>query len=165
MICGRGGSGLSPELLRAAAAACPEWELRVAGLDASSLADGPANLVPLGHLANPLEEMRRACVVMGSASDSLVGEAASLGCRFVAIAENRPFDEQLHQARRLQAAGVALGLDAWPAPAAWPSVLATAGALDGSRWRQWADIAAGARAAAIIQEQALALFKSPGGMY
>lgn len=165
VICGRGGSGLTPALLNAAALACPDRQLRVAGVDAELLAGGPPNLVPLGHLSNPLEEMRRAGVVMGSASDSLVSEAASLGCRFVAVAEERPFDEQLHQARQLQSLGVAVGLEAWPAPAQWPVVLGAAFALDGTRWRQWADIAASARAAAIIQEQAYALFKSPGGRY
>ncbi|WP_225773534.1 hypothetical protein [Pseudomonas sp. Marseille-Q5115] len=165
VICGRGGSGLTPALLNAAATACPQVQLRVAGMDAALLAGGPPNLVPLGHLANPVEEMRRAGVVMGSASDSLVSEAASLGCRFVAVAEERPFDEQLHQARQLQALGVAVGLDRWPAAPEWPAVLQAALALDGSRWRQWADIAASARAAAIIQEQAFALFRSPGGRY
>ncbi|WP_263264541.1 hypothetical protein [Pseudomonas sp. RIT-PI-S] len=165
VICGRGGSGLTPQLLIAAAAACPDMQLRVAGLDATHLEGGPANLVALGHLAEPLDEMRRAAVVMGSASDSLVAEAASLGCRFVAVAEARPFDEQVHQARRLQAMGVAVGLKGWPQPWQWPAVLDAALALDGSRWRQWADIAASARAAAIIQEQAQALFKSPGGRY
>lgn len=161
VICGRGGSGLNPALLHAAAAACPGWTLRVAGLDAECLAGGPANLVALGQLADPLEEMRLADVVLGSASDSLVAEAASLGCRFVAVAEERPFDEQLHQARRLHEAGVAVGLGAWPAPDQWSWILAQAHALDGSRWRPWADIAASARAAAIIQEQAQALLKSP----
>ncbi|WP_426152898.1 hypothetical protein [Pseudomonas sp. DC3000-4b1] len=165
VICGRGGSGLSAPLLEAAAAACPGIELRVAGLPDDAFSKAPANLVPLGHLADPLEEMRRAWVVLGSASDSLVSEAASLGCRFVAVAEARPFDEQLYQARRLEAAGLALGLEAWPAPVQWPSVLEKAGALDGRRWRRWADIAASARAAAIIQEQAEAVFKSLGERY
>jgi predicted glycosyltransferase len=160
VICGHGGSGLHPELLHGAAAACPGWQLRVAGLSAQCLEGGPANLVALGQLANPLEEMRRAEVVLGSASDSLVSEAASLGCRFVAIAEERPFDEQLHQARRLLEAGLAVGLDAWPAPDQWPQVLAMARALDGSRWRPLADIAASARAAAIIQEQAQLALKT-----
>lgn len=165
VICGRGGSGLTPALLNAAANACPHVQLRVAGMEAGLLVGAPPNLVALGHLANPVDEMRRASVVMGSASDSLVSEAASLGCRFVAVAEERPFDEQLYQARQLQALGVAVGLDAWPAAARWPAVLEAALALDGGRWRQWADIAASARAAAIIQEQAYALFKSPGGRY
>jgi len=162
VICGRGGNGLTPTLLKAAAMACPAFELRVAGVDAALLADGPPNLVPLGHLANPLDELRHAGVVLGSASDSLVSEAASLGCRFVAVAEDRPFDEQLHQARRLNELGVAIGLDAWPAPERWPAVLDQAFALEGNRWRQWADVAASARAAAIIQEQAQALVKSLG---
>jgi hypothetical protein len=165
VICGRGGSELTPGLLIAAATACPDWQLRVAGLDAALFEGAPANLVSLGQLADPLEEMRRASVVMGSASDSLVAEAASLGCRFVAVAEPRPFDEQRHQARRLGEAGVALGLDRWPDPGNWGPVLAQACALDGDRWRHWADPAACARAAAIIQEQAQALFRSPGGRY
>jgi predicted glycosyltransferase len=165
VICGRGGSGLTPSLLKAAAAACPAVQLRVAGVEAEALAGGPPNLVPLGHVRHPLDELRRAGVVIGSASDSLVSEAASLGCRFVAVAEDRPFDEQRHQARRLDKAGVALGLDAWPAADQWPAVLEKAFGLEGNQWRQWADIAASARAAAIIQEQAQALFKSPGARY
>lgn len=163
VITGHGGTGLTAELLEAVARHCPQWQLRVAG----SLAPGAAaaNLQWLGPLADPLEEMRAAEVVIGSASDSLVSEAASLGCRYIAVAEARPFDEQCCQARRLQQLGVAVGLEeGWPAAPQWPALLEAARRLEPDRWRGWADAAAAERAARAIEATLVSSFRSPGGV-
>lgn len=160
VITGEGGTGLSAALLEAVAAGSPTLVFRVAG----SLPPGKnmPNLQWLGPLADPREEMRQAEVVIGSASDSLVGEAASLGCRYIAIGEDRPFDEQRLQARRLHALKVAVGLEGgWPPAAQWPGALATARQLDPGRWRAWADAEAADRAARFIEATLARVIKSP----
>lgn len=155
VICGHGGTGLNATLLEAAARVCPQWQFEVAG----ALPPGrpAANLRWLGELADPATAMQRAEVVIGSASDSLVSEAAALGCRYIAVAEPRPFGEQAAQARRLGQLGVALGLEAgWSAPQRWPALLAQARALDPLQWRRWADEHAAARAAEALRGWSIA---------
>ena len=161
VITGNGGTGLSAGLLEAVARQCPEYTFRIAG----GITPGvPAhNLHWLSALANPSEQMRHAHIVVGSASDSLVGEAASLGCRYIAVAEARPFDEQRLQAQRLADLDVALGLETgWPPAAQWPALLDAAQRLDPGRWAGWADSAAAQRAAEAIEATLAQLFKSPG---
>lgn len=161
IITGQGGTGLSATLIEAVAQQCPEWEFRIVG----GLAHGAAmpNLHWLGRLDNPLDEMLSAEVVVGSASDSLVGEAASLGCRYIAVGEDRPFDEQRLQARRLNELNVAIGLeDGWPASPQWPALLNAALGLDPDRWCRWADPGAAARAAQFIEDAMAQVIKSPG---
>lgn len=160
VITGHGGTGLSAALLEAVARHCPQWQFRVAG----SLAPGAAaiNLQWLGPLADPLAELQGAEIVVGSASDSLVGEAASLGCRYVAIGEDRPFDEQRLQADRLGAIGVAIGLpDGWPAVGEWPAILEAARRLEPTRWRGWADAEAAERAARAIERTLASALRTP----
>ncbi|UFH51582.1 hypothetical protein [Pseudomonas sp. KNUC1026] len=152
LISGHGGSGLSAGYARAVARQCPAWQVRVAG--PTSMGEGSANLQWLGVLADPADEMQRAEIVVGSASDSLVSEAAALGCRYVAVGEQRPFDEQSDQARRLDAWGAALGLEeGWPAAERWPALLEQARALDGLAWQQGAPPEAARRAARWLQAQ------------
>lgn len=161
IITGQGGTGLSAALIEDVARQCPERVFRIAG----GLKPGMPlpNLHWLGRVPNPLEEMRSAEIVIGSASDSLVGEAASLGCRFVAIAEDRPFDEQRHQARRLNELNVAIGLEeGWPPAAHWPEMLDAALKLDPERWRSWADADAAARAARFIEATLERVVRSRG---
>ncbi|QKZ04502.1 hypothetical protein [Pseudomonas eucalypticola] len=159
IITGQGGTGLSVGLIEAMARRCPGWQFRVAG--SLPAGDPGPNLQWLGHLKDPRVEMHQAEVVVGSASDSLVGEAASLGCRFIAVAEDRPFDEQRLQARRLNELGVAIGLEqGWPAAPQWPALFEAARTLDPSRWQGWADANAASRAARLI-ESTLAAFSTP----
>lgn len=160
IITGQGGTGLSAALIEAVARQCPERQFRVAG----GLAPGTAmaNLHWLGHLSDPQHEMRSAQIVVGSASDSLVGEAASLGCRYIAVAEERPFDEQRLQARRLNELNLAIGLEhGWPAAPLWPALFDAALALDPGRWRGWADVGAAAQAARLIESTLARVIRSP----
>jgi predicted glycosyltransferase len=164
VISGHGGTGLSASLLEGVARQCPRYQFRVAG----SLAAGASlsNLHWLGPLSNPLEEMRSAEIIVGSASDSLVGEAASLGCRYIAVAEDRPFEEQRLQAQRLTALDLAVGLEhGWPAPPQWPGLLETALRIDPRRWVGAADAAAADRAADVIEGTLARLVKTPGVWY
>lgn len=161
IITGHGGTGLSAPLIEAVARQCPERAFRVAG----GLKPGMPlpNLHWLGPVPDPLEEMRSAEIVIGSASDSLVGEAASLGCRYIAVAEDRPFDEQRHQARRLNELNVAIGLEqGWPRATDWPDMLNEALKLDPERWRDWADADAAARAARFIEGTLERVIRSRG---
>ena len=161
VITGHGGTGLSAQILEAIAQRCPQWQFRVAG----GLIPGTAmpNLIWLGHLSDPQEEMRNAQIVVGSASDSLVGEAASLGCRYIAVAEDRPFDEQQLQARRLNELGVAIGLEqGWLPAARWPALLDEALRLAPGHWQAWADVDAASRAARVIEDTLAGVIRSPG---
>jgi predicted glycosyltransferase len=171
IITGHGGTGLSTALIEAVARQCPERQFRVAGgLAPEDAAAGSAvpNLQWLGHLSNPAQEMRCAEIVVGSASDSLVGEAASLGCRYIAVADDRPFDEQRRQARRLNALNVAIGSEhGWPAASLWPALFDAALGLDPGRWRGWANEAAAAQAARFIEDTLMKTtqtqpFRNPG---
>ena len=166
VITGRGGTDLSTALIEAVARQCPERHFRVAG------ALGPGIVLPnlhwLGHLSNPQEEMRSAEIVVGSASDSLVSEAAALGCRYIAVGEERPFEEQRLQARRLGELNVAIGLEhGWPPASHWPALFEAALGLEPARWRGWADVAAAARAARHIEATLASTqtqpIRTPGG--
>jgi predicted glycosyltransferase len=163
VINGHGGTAFSHAGLAELANACPQRRLYVAGAVEGAPTHSADNLTYLGMLDDPQDEMRRAELVIGSAGDSLVAEAASLGCRYIAIAEDRPFDEQRAQARRLQQLGVAVGLEAWPDASQWPALLTRASQLDPRTWRAWADEQAGARCAAIIEEVLAQSFRSPCG--
>ena len=166
IITGEGGTGLSVALIEAVARECPARQFRVVGAlepEGSGTHEALSNLYWLGRLSSPQEEMRCAEVVVGSASDSLVSEAASLGCRYIAVAEARPFDEQRSQARRLNELNVAIGLEhGWPPSAQWPALIDAALELDPDRWRGWADVAAASRAARFIEDTMDQCFRSPG---
>lgn len=136
VIIGQGGTAIGARELHTLAQTCPDYQFRVMGLSPEQGLPSATNLVNLGRVPEPFEELCRAEIVIGSAGDGVVSEVASLGCRYVAIAESRPFDEQLHQARRLQALGLAIGLDAWPAAEQWPSLLQRARALDPGQWQR-----------------------------
>ncbi|WP_296180578.1 hypothetical protein [Pseudomonas sp. UBA1879] len=160
IITGQGGTGLSTGLIEAVARHCPEWQFRVAG----GLEPGATlpNLHWLGRVPDPRESMLSAEIVIGSASDSLVSEAASLGCRYIAVAEDRPFDEQRQQARRLNELNVAIGLeDGWPTAPQWSALLGAAQALGPERWQAWADAASADRAARFIESTLAGAIKSP----
>jgi UDP-N-acetylglucosamine--N-acetylmuramyl-(pentapeptide) pyrophosphoryl-undecaprenol N-acetylglucosamine transferase len=57
----------------------------------------------------------------------------------VVVADDRPFDEQRHLARALDANGLAVGLADWPRAEEWPRLLALAGARGGDDWTRWGD--------------------------
>ena len=161
IITGHGGTGLSAGVIEAVARQCPERQFRVAG--ALTPGQSMSNLHWLGQLADPQNAMSSAEIVIGSASDSLVGEAASLGCRYIAVAEERPFDEQKLQARRLNQLNVAIGLEeGWPAVPQWPALLDAAATLDPERWHGWADTQAAMRAARLIEDTLAQTIRNPG---
>ncbi|GGJ91766.1 hypothetical protein [Pseudomonas matsuisoli] len=162
VINGRGGTAFDYQGIAALAEACPEWTIRVAGeLGGVSARDLPPNLHCLGRLHEPLEEMRKAEIIIGSTGDSLVSECAALGRRFIGVAEDRPYEEQRLQARRLNTLGVAIGLQSWPAANEWPALLDKARALPIEPWQALVDVDAPKRAAAAIEAVADSLFGAP----
>jgi predicted glycosyltransferase len=155
VIIGQGGTAIGAGELLALARACPDYRFRVIGLAPEHGPLPAANLINLGQVAEPFDELCRAEIVIGSAGDGVVSEVASLGCRYVAVAESRPFDEQLHQARCLQALGLAIGLDAWPDAERWPHLLEQARTLDPARWQRGGSMAESPLQAARIIEDTL----------
>jgi predicted glycosyltransferase len=151
VIIGQGGTAMGAEQLVGLANACPALRIRVMGLRPGTLTALPGNLEDLGHVGEPYEELCRAEIVIGSAGDGVVAEVASLGCHFIAITEERPFAEQLQQARRLDALGLAIGLPAWPDAWQWPELIARARRLDPQRWARGAMGDTAANAARIIE--------------
>jgi predicted glycosyltransferase len=165
VIVGQGGTAIGREQLTELARACPDRQIRVAGLADDAGASTLPNLVPLGHLDDPRDELCQAEVVIGSAGDSLVAEVASLGCRYIAVAEARPFDEQRQQAARLDALGLAIGLAGWPAAEAWPALLGRAAQLDPAAWLPHLSADGAQQAARIIEDALYAQFKIPLPLY
>ncbi len=153
VITGQGGTAFTVDSLIAIARRCPEDRFRVAGpLPASDL-PLPGNLTLLGQLADPLPELLRAEIVVGSAGDNVVAEVAHLGGRLIAIAEQRPFDEQRLQALQLERLGVALGVSGVPVADEWPALLQRARHLPGrSGWQGLLNGNAAADAARIVQD-------------
>jgi hypothetical protein len=93
------------------------------------------------------QELCRADVVVTHAGQNAVAEVAAAAAPSVVVASPRPFDEQVHTARTLAGAGIAVGLDSWPGRERWPDLLRRAEILGGRGWRQWA-FGDGARRAA-----------------
>lgn len=151
VIIGQGGTAFTVQALITIADHCPGYRFRVAGPLPASERPLPNNLQLLGQLADPLPELLRAEVVVGSAGDNVVAEVAQLGGRLIAIAEQRPFDEQLLQALQLERLGVALGVPGVPAAEQWPALLERARRLPGrSGWQALLNEHATQHAAGII---------------
>ena len=112
-----------------AAAATPAVLWRVIGPVTAQCGDIPPNLSILGWVENAEDEIARAGVIIGAAGDGLVTSSLAADRPLICLAEPRPFDEQISKARRLDALGAAISLEAWPTPSHWPVLLADARAL------------------------------------
>ncbi|MDA8745783.1 glycosyl transferase family 28 protein [Rubripirellula amarantea] len=132
---GRGGSQDVHRILREAAALLPDHEWIVIGKsDNDQSDDTPDNLQFLGWVADPQRYLQSAEVVVTSAGHNSVMELGNSRCRFVAITEDRPFDEQLRKTMILEREQLAIGLSRWPETSQWPTIIARAKQLDPSRW-------------------------------
>lgn len=149
VLTGSGGDGVDLGHAAAAARATPEWTWRIAG-PVTGVPAGPPNLVAGGWSGDVWSELQAADVVVGHAGQNVVAEIAAARRPAVIVPERRPFGEQSATAAVLARAGLATVLPRWPAPAAWPSVLADAAAAGGHRWAHWSDGTAAARAADAI---------------
>ncbi|TWU61873.1 MurG-like transferase [Crateriforma conspicua] len=132
---GRGGHADAHAPLRSAANECPDFQWLVIGLDDDEHHPaGPANLSFLGWQESPQDIYRHADVVVTAAGHNSVMEIGSYRRPMIAIAQDRPFDEQIRKARILDREGLAVGLSRWPEAGSWPRLLDRARRLDTSQW-------------------------------
>lgn len=131
-----------------AARASPRWQWEVAGAVEKDGTPLPGNLTLHGVLDDPGPVMNRADLLISSAGHNAVVAAAACRRPVFLIPEERPYDEQLHFARSLQAvAGIPM-LGSWSAPTDWPALLERSarsdpGALAGALFGSDADFASG----------------------
>jgi UDP-N-acetylglucosamine--N-acetylmuramyl-(pentapeptide) pyrophosphoryl-undecaprenol N-acetylglucosamine transferase len=72
-------------------------------------------------------------VVVASAGSNLVAEVAMAARPLIAVAERRPFEEQLRRVEGLSRLGVAVGLPKWPSGDTWAPLVSRARSLGGDR--------------------------------
>jgi hypothetical protein len=141
---GSGGSSLTNQDFRGAAAATPGWTWTVLGGAAGRWAD------------DPWPALRRAAVVVTHAGLNALAAVAAARKPAVVVPQARPHDEQLMTARALESAGLAVIAGSWPQPARWPSLLRSALDLGGGHWSGWSP-GNGAHAAAQVIESVSAV--------
>ena len=145
--------GVNVDGLIQAAAATPNWQWHVAGpIDQPPGDPLPANLELLGWIDDTRSLLQSASVVVSAAGHNSVMEIATIGRPLIAIAEPRPFDEQIRKSAVLAAQALAVGLDGWPAADRWPGLLAEALRIDTRRWRSIASGDGARRAAEAIMD-------------
>ncbi|KLU01976.1 hypothetical protein RISK_006160 [Rhodopirellula islandica] len=133
---GRGGTGDVHQHLRDAATSVPHADWCVLGKEDDTNAERtPANLLFAGWQDHPGSWIADASVVVTSAGHNSVMELGHARCRFIAIAEDRPFEEQIRKAKILSREQLAIGLTDWPQLGQWPTLIEEAMSLDPSPWR------------------------------
>lgn len=134
---GRGGTGNVHQHLREAATSVPHADWVVLGKDDDSNSGRtPSNLFFAGWQDRPDNWIADASVVVTSAGHNSVMELGHAQCRFIAIAEDRPFEEQIRKAKILSRERLAIGLTAWPVSSQWSTLIDEAMSLDPSPWRK-----------------------------
>ncbi|WP_411104701.1 glycosyltransferase [Streptomyces sp. cmx-4-9] len=124
VMLGAGGAELTARQMREAAEAAPDWSWTVLG--------GPG----AAWVEDPWPVLCGADLVVTHAGQNAVAECAAARVPTLVIPQDRPHGEQQATARALEAAGLATVRTAWPAPQAWPALLAEAAARP-DRWALW----------------------------
>lgn len=149
VLWGAGGDDVSDTDRAAAQAATPGWRwtyrLGGAGGECGDSDDSGAG-------GDVWADLVAAHVVVVHGGNNAVAEVAAARRPAVVVAQRRPFDEQVHRARAVHRAGIATGLERWPAAEAWPALLDEAVARDAERWSLWSP-GDGARRAATELER------------
>lgn len=101
IITGKGGTSITVALIEHIARACPEWQFQILGSLATST-NKQDNVTYLGNIHNPKPILANCTIVVGNAGHNTVMELAALNKKFIAIPEQRPFDEQLVKAEILK---------------------------------------------------------------
>jgi len=101
VITGKGGTSITVTLIEHIARSCPEWHFQILG-GLTSSTNKQVNVTYLGNIDNPKPILANCTVVIGNAGHNTVMELAALNKRFIAIPEQRPFDEQLVKAEILK---------------------------------------------------------------
>ncbi len=133
---GRGGQGDVLEHLTSAAKSVPAYDWVVVGKEVPRDFATPSNLRFLGWIADPTCYLKAAKLVVSAAGHNSVMEIGSLGRPFIAIAEPRPFEEQIRKVQILDREGLAVGVQDWPASGEWSDLIRRTLLLDTTRWKQ-----------------------------
>jgi hypothetical protein len=141
VLCGSGGSALTPGQVAAAADTTPGWDWTTLG--------GPGRWE-----ADPWHTLASADVVVTHAGQNAVAEVAAARRPAIVIPERRPYEEQHCMARELGKAGLALAEPRWPEADRWPQLLEEAARRGGERWERWNDSLGADRAARVLESTA-----------
>ncbi|WP_443946668.1 glycosyltransferase [Pedobacter sp. AW1-32] len=110
VLIGSGGTSINQSFLKKLSVQCPSWTFHVIGdID---IKINPSNLHFHGRINDPSPLLNRCCIVIGNAGHNTVMECASLDKRFIAISEERPFNEQFHKAQIIEAMSLAVHIRA-----------------------------------------------------
>ena len=107
ILTGKGGTSINVEFIEYVASQCQSWTFDIIGIDVPELDSVRANVIFHGPIPDPYELLSKAEIVIGNTGHNTVMEMASLNKRFIAIPEDRPFEEQLDKAGLLEKAGLA----------------------------------------------------------
>ncbi|MFG2720126.1 glycosyltransferase [Streptomyces sp. NPDC048416] len=141
VMLGAGGAEVTPDQLREAAHATPDWSWTVLG--------GPG----APWIEDPWALLCRAAVVVTHAGQNAIAECAAARVPAVVIPQERPHGEQHATARALRSAGLATVRDTWPGPREWPALLAEAAARP-EHWDRWSFGDGAERAGRLLTELA-----------
>jgi hypothetical protein len=119
---GAGGRTTTAVEVEAARAATPgwRWQVREPGSPGDLWAD-----------------LAAADVVVTHGGQNAVAEVAAARRPAVVVAQPRPFREQAATAGAVDALGIAVGVEGWPAAPRWPALLRRATLLGGAGWARW----------------------------
>lgn len=140
VLAGAGGSQVTTDYLDLVGNHTPELSWRGIGIPGTPWVD------------DVWPTLTSAGVVVTHAGQNAVADVAASGAPTVVIAENRPYGEQLATARALGQAGLAVALDAWPAPDEWPDIMDRVRSMSGDIRVATRIDGAAARAAAAVDE-------------
>lgn len=139
VLSGRGGDDWSPENWLAVQRACPDHRFVFLGRDS--------------FVDDPMPYLRSTDVVIAAAGQNSVADIAVAGTNAILLPQERPFGEQYATAALLDAAGLAVVADSFPAPEQWPDLLRRATMLEPD-WESWQTSGAAGRAAEVIRKVA-----------
>ncbi|MEP7022395.1 MAG: glycosyltransferase [Actinomycetota bacterium] len=136
---GNGGTTVTDQDVREAAASTPGWSWTVLGGDSGRWEE------------DPWAALCRADVIVTHAGLSALAEVAAARKPAIIIPQARPHAEQVTTSRALASAGLAITAESWPAGRHWATLLGAALDLGGDRWGTWSS-GTGARQAAELIE-------------
>ena len=105
ILTGAGGTSIDSQLINHIAAACPSWNFLVIGLE--SIENAETNIDFFGVIDDPSSLLDQSDMVIGNCGHNTVMEVATFKKPFIAIPEQRPFNEQYEKAAILQRLGLA----------------------------------------------------------
>ncbi|MDX1450324.1 MAG: glycosyltransferase [Acidimicrobiia bacterium] len=131
---GAGGTTFPLPRLERLPDSLPGWSVIVVGERRPAVDDaaGGRRVRRVGWVPDVMPYLSAADVVATHGGTNLVAQTASVGRPLIAVAEDRPFDEQRCRVDALRRHRLAVGLTRWPRPEEWPERLAQALEIGGS---------------------------------